>query len=110
MNKHYLIASLLLITGCEKTKPEPTPPACVASYTNDIKPIINTKCAIPDCHGNNGLANLADYTVLKTMADNVKVRKYVFELKLMPPSAKTQLTDTEKEKLSCWLDNGAPQN
>ena len=99
--------------SCEQEKPAPTPEpvACVAKYGTDIAPIINAKCALSGCHVSG--SSFGDFTVyeeLKQRADNGRIKKNVFELKTMPPSTQTQLTDTEKEKLQCWLDNGAPQD
>lgn len=83
----------------------------VCSYSTIISPIINTKCAIPNCH--NAASSLADFSTyegLKQRADNGRIRTNVFDLKIMPPASAVQLTDDEKEKLKCWLDNGAPQD
>lgn len=107
---------LLWLTSCEKetSKPEPNPvqePPCRPTYTSDIKAIVNTKCAISGCHdGNSGIVGFKEYATLKERADNGRIKSYVFELKIMPPSTAVQLTDDEKKLVECWLDNGAPEN
>lgn len=111
MKKYAILSAMVLIACQKKEKTTNTNPApCVASYTTDIKPIVANKCATTGCHGHNGLANLNDYNILKERADNGNINKFVFELKMMPPTAATQLTDAEKEKLQCWLKNGAQNN
>lgn len=111
MKRSYLSLCLLwvLITipACKKI----TDTGCNGSYKKDIQPIINTKCAVPNCH--NAGATLGDFTIyanLKQRADNGRIRTNVFELKIMPPASAVPLTDQEKERLKCWLDNGAPQD
>jgi len=111
MKKYTILLAVLLLACKKEEKPKDTTPApCTASYANDIKPLVANKCATPGCHGHNGLANLNDYTTLKERADNGNINKFVFELKMMPPTTATQLTDAEKEKLQCWLKNGAQNN
>ncbi|MBS1774289.1 MAG: hypothetical protein JST82_15640 [Bacteroidetes bacterium] len=112
MFKKLLFLITIALVSCKQHEVEPPAPTqpCNASYNTDIKPLITTKCAISGCHGSNGLANLADYATLKERADNGNIKKYVFTLQMMPPSGATQLTDNEKAKLQCWLDNGALQN
>ncbi|OSZ78833.1 hypothetical protein CAP35_11455 [Chitinophagaceae bacterium IBVUCB1] len=110
--KKYIPILFLLLLACKKEKKpaDTTPTPCTASYATDIKPLMANKCATTGCHGYNGLANLNDYSVLKERADNGNINKFVFELKMMPPTTAAQLTDAEKEKLQCWLKNGAPNN
>ena len=112
MLKNLLLIGCIFLVSCkhEKIQPNTTTQPCTVAYAADIKPIVNNKCAISNCHGSNGLANLADYAILKARADNGNVKKYVFTIKMMPPSGAAALTEDEKTKLQCWLDNGAPQN
>ncbi len=109
----WVIAPFLL-ASCEKdetTPVQPPPPACKPKYNPDIKTIINTKCAVSGCHdGNSGIVGFKEYATLKERADNGRIKSYLFELKIMPPSTSTQLTDDEKKLIECWLNNGAPEN
>jgi uncharacterized membrane protein len=100
-----LIFAFLLALSCKKKKDD------TCTYTSDIQPIVANKCALAGCHAaGSAVADFSGYEGLKTRADNGKISKYVFELKIMPPATKTQLTDEEKEKLKCWLDGGAKQD
>lgn len=82
------------------------------SYSRHIQPIIATKCAINSyCHGDGSVvADFTDFSVLKQRADSGKIHLRVFELQIMPPGNFEQLTEDERNKLKCWLDNGAKQD
>ena len=83
----------------------------MAKYSSDIAPVITAKCALPGCHvAGSSFGDFSAYAELKQRADNGRIQRNVFELKKMPPSTQAQLTDEEKDKLKCWLDNGAPQD
>jgi hypothetical protein len=98
---------MLVILSCKKTTTETA--KCSGSYSSDIKPIANSKCALKDCHGSgSSLGDFTQYAELKLRADSGWIRRNVFELKIMPPASAVPLTEDEKQKLKCWLDNGAP--
>ena len=107
--KHKLspiVLFFLLLASCQHKIPQPT-----CSYSNDIKLIVVTKCALPSCHAQgSSLGDFTDYSVLKSKADNGLIHKYVFDLKIMPPASVSQLTEQQKQTLKCWLDNGAAQD
>jgi uncharacterized membrane protein len=109
-----IVCSLLLMvfsaTSCSK-KENSDNVGCTASFSADIQPVINTKCALSGCH--NAGSTLGDFTTyagVKARADNGRLRRNVFELKIMPPPTAVQLSEHEKEQLKCWLDNGAQKN
>lgn len=114
----FIAALVILITitaSCNKGEgdnPKPDPiPACRPTYESDIKTVVQAKCALSGCHdGTSGLVNFLTYGPLKAKADEGKIKRYVFELNIMPPATATQLIENEREKLQCWLDNGAPEN
>jgi uncharacterized membrane protein len=110
---HALSVRLVLITTCcllgISCKKDNNTTAC--SYSGVIRPIINNKCAIPNCHNaGSTLADFSTYEGLKSGVDNGRIRTNVYDLKIMPPASAIPLTEEEKEQLKCWLDNGAPQN
>jgi hypothetical protein len=107
---NYLLLVVLLAPGCNK-KGGTENAGCVSKYSADILSIINNKCAISNCHNTgSALGDFTTYAGVKARADNGRIRRNVFELKIMPPASAIPLTDFEKEKIKCWLDNGAPQN
>lgn len=104
-----ILVVLIMLDACRKS--DPGTHSCNVQYSSGIKPIISAKCGLPGCHApGSTLPDLTNYDVLKIYADDSIVRQNVFELKIMPPAVATPLTNQEKEKLKCWLDNGAPEN
>ncbi len=83
------------------------------SYANDIVPILNSTCAIPNCHV-NGFANgdFGTYEGLKVTADAGVLRGQISN-NVMPPqnsAGPTELTDAQKTTFLCWIDDGALDN
>jgi uncharacterized membrane protein len=101
---------ILILASCNKQHTVTAPP-CPAGFAADIRPIINNKCALPDCHHTGSpLGDFTTYAGIKERADNGRLRMNVFELQIMPPANAVSLTDHEKEQLKCWLDNGAQED
>lgn len=106
-------ALIFFAISCNKTQ-EPAPDTsepCQPTYNKEIKSITDSKCAISGCHdGSGSLVSLAEYSELKTRADNGRLQSHVVEKKIMPPASADALTDTELETFKCWLENGAPES
>ena len=115
MRSTSILSYLLLITlpACKKeqaTPVTPEPQKC-ATYSGDIAAIISSRCALSGCHvEGSAFGNFTEYNELKVRVDNGRIAQFVFELKIMPPASAEKLTDAEKDKLKCWLDDGAPEN
>jgi hypothetical protein len=108
----YLMCLAILI-GCKKGETlENTDCSKInASYSNDIKPIIQVYCQNYGCH-KSGDTN-GDYTTyegLKAKADNGTLNERVLRKKDMPRPDLRQMTLDDLRKIKCWLDNGAPNN
>lgn len=107
----------IVIQSCEYNElPEPVPVSeeCpdVISYENQIQPIINTTCAIPNCH-NGSLGEDKNWTILSNLQakkENIKdrINRAPGTPGRMP--ALGALTPTEIETLTCWVNQGAPDN
>lgn len=83
--------------------------AVSASYSRDIKPLIEANCLNSGCHttrSSNG--DFTEYKGLKGKANNGSLNKRVLETKDMPPGATLSLSD--RKKIKCWLNTGAPEN
>lgn len=81
------------------------------TYSKDIDPIIKNSCAITGCHVSNGpYPDLTTFQGVKESADNGDLKKRMIDGNpgFMPSSGK--LPDAELEKVSCWLNAGAPNN
>lgn len=74
----------------------------------DIQPVLNTNCAIPNCHdgSNTNLPNFTDAATVRANAANIKTRT---GNQSMPPSSSGRsLTNEEIRRIACWVDDGAP--
>jgi cytochrome c551/c552 len=99
-----LIGTLLLISAllgaCQKNISTYTPDCSgdTKSYSNEVDPIFQQHCI--GCH-----QNYASYA--KIYADRSSIQTSVAE-GIMPPEG--SLSDTQKNTILCWIENGAPNN
>lgn len=77
------------------------------SFSNQVSSIIQTNCAISGCLGNMQPPLLTSFSAIQANAANIKTRTGNGS---MPPAGKTPLTDDEKQKIACWVDDGAVNN
>lgn len=94
--------------GCVFTKIASVPRGNTGiSFSAQIKPIIDTKCALSGCHnGDNGAErNWTVFTNVKTNAANIKTRTGNGS---MP--AIGSLTQDQINLIACWVDDGAQDN
>lgn len=89
--------------------------ACTDTYTfaADIKPIIETKCAISGCHNGDmgpGL-NWKTFSEFHKRVESGLV-KYRVTHRIMPPaeSHAGPLTEEQINAIACWSDQGALNN
>jgi uncharacterized membrane protein len=105
-----LIVSLTLQSSCG-TDDEPAVFECEnveASFTADIKSIIDTNCAISACHaGNTGQVNLTTYQNVSARAQTIRNRVVS---KTMPPPGRPALSDEQIKQIACWVEQGAQDN
>lgn len=73
----------------------------------DILPIIETNCAISNCHdGSNSRPNFTQNSTIISNASSIKSRTTA---KTMPPAgASVSLSDDEIDQIACWVDSGSP--
>ncbi len=75
------------------------------TFSGTIKSIVETKCAINDCHNGN---QYPDFRVLKNIQDNAMQVKALTGDGTMPQEG--SLTQTQINQIACWVDDGAPDN
>jgi hypothetical protein len=78
------------------------------SFAVNVFPIIQTNCAITDCHAagsTNGPGPLTSYTQIKNAA--IEIKSAVVS-RFMPKDG--NLTIGQIKTISCWVDAGAPNN
>ena len=92
-----------------------------ASYSSNIKPIIDRGCALGGCHvnGGDGPGIYTSYENIVPFIEDGSFRRTTIDqrddpLLGMPPEwshngAPKSLADTELELITCWLQNGYPE-
>lgn len=82
-------------------------------YAEDVRPIIETKCAISGCHNGDMGADLnwTDFDEFHERAASGLV-KFRVTHRIMPPSnsAAGPLTQEQINIIACWTDQGALNN
>jgi hypothetical protein len=85
--------------------------ASAVSYEEDIQTIIINNCALPGCH--NGSSSLPNWTDYETLAEHGAEVQRRITLPLSDPDKmpKTgEISPDEREKLYCWIEQGALNN
>ncbi len=105
--------SVLWMSSCDKDDNEMDPAleldcdVITPTYSDNIKQIVDTNCAISGCHdGSNANPDFTNYDGL--FARRSQVRSRVVS-GTMPPAGRPDLDDSEIDEISCWVENGAPE-
>lgn len=81
------------------------------TWSADIQPIIQLRCATPSCHVVGGQTpDLSTYAGVKAQADAGRIKARVIDRtpSSMPPSG--ALPACDQQLIDAWLAAGAPQN
>ena len=126
-NQILVIAGVLAlgtITSCkEQEEPTTTTTSTTAgdcdgitpTYTLDVKPIMDVSCAISGCHNSTDRKEGLDYStyaLVKSLATDdafVGSMNHTRGFKKMPED-RDKLSDEQLKALSCWIQNGMPEN
>ncbi len=76
------------------------------SYDASVKPIIMNNCAISGCH--DGSTNRTNFTIFSNVQNSASSIKSRTQSGNMPRNG--SLTQTEKDAIACWVDDGALGN
>ena len=112
-----LFVSLLVFALASSCKDDEAPGGgtnCDPSYKDDIKPIIDSSCALSGCHV-SGFANgdYSSYEGVKANVDDGSMRTQVVVTMDMPlPNGQgpDELTQEQIDLFDCWIENGAEDN
>lgn len=107
------VSVIILLGAAFMTAPPKTAGECRDQLTtSDIMPIIREKCA--GCHSSRPTDDV--YTsppngVMYETPDDIirlheKIMQRVVVTRTMPPNNKTNLTDEERDKIRCWIEQG----
>lgn len=80
------------------------------TFSGTIKPLVQSRCTTPSCHGGAQAPNLTADAAIKQIADNGSLKARVIDRisPAMPPGG--ALPPCEVLQLQKWLDEGAPIN
>ena len=110
----FVITGIVFFSSCYYDKEEVLYPdglncgTVPARFAANVSPIIQTRCAVADCHAagsTNGVGPLTNYTLIKNAAQQIKA---AVVSGFMPQNS--TLTAVEIKTISCWVDAGAPEN
>ncbi|MCE2731798.1 MAG: hypothetical protein O9302_09690 [Cyclobacteriaceae bacterium] len=76
------------------------------SYDGEIKNIINASCNLTQCHGGGREPNLTTYA--SVFANRAKVKSELASNRMPDPPG--TITAENRQKIICWIDDGAPSN
>ena len=80
------------------------------SYKTDISPLL-TGCANIYCHNASELSFLGSYDkVTKIVSNGLLEKKVIDEKSMPPPDGDFTLSESERQTIMCWLENGALDN
>lgn len=111
--------AIIAFVSCKKNKDNPDY-AAIANcssiadssnrYTNSIKTLLDTRCATSGCHNASsaGGINVSDYAGAKNAFQNHNALCSVHHGNGCSPmpGMGAKLSDTELNKLDCWVQNG----
>jgi uncharacterized membrane protein len=94
----FFAACCILYSSCTKKKWK-----CdeTVSYKNDIQPLFDAHCI--KCHSYD------TYAEAKALA-NSNLKDATINERRMPPAGEKRLTNNERKKIFCWIEQGALDN
>lgn len=103
-----MLGSILILASCsDNNAAEPVCNSVATSFSVNVKPIIDSKCATNSgCHG-AGSSNGVYTTYSAINADKNKISSEVRN-GTMPKNG--SLTTDQKNTILCWIENGALNN
>ena len=127
MKRILIIAGLAIVAaGCyndkaDKLYPAPATNTCDTtsiSYAKDIAPIISASCAISGCHdASGGAINGFDFTTYAGLKDVANTATLINDINFTPtsgnhsmPQGGSKLPSCEINKITRWVNEGAPNN
>jgi hypothetical protein len=111
---YLTICCLLIIFSCSNDNEEdlfgPLNFNCdqsVVTFTDVIKPIIDTNCTVSGCHViGTGLPDFTQFSNIKTYAAEIRERTSTRDM----PRGGRVLTNLQIAQIACWVDSGALNN
>jgi uncharacterized membrane protein len=103
------LTMIVAATACSYDKEVLSPcGTTVKTFSNDVSPLIQTRCATPQCHASNSTnigGPFTNYSQIKAKATQIM---QAVESGRMPQGSK--LTQEQINTISCWVESGALNN
>ncbi len=105
-----LIGLIMVFASCD-----PEEPICETeslTYTDDVKSILDTHCAVAGCHVSmTGTFDMSDYETAKIAVDFGRIAGAInHEEDFVPmPIGGDKLDDCSIDKIESWIADGAPE-
>jgi hypothetical protein len=108
----FLSLLALAAVSCKKDKTTPIECGEIISYAADVQPIIMNSCATTGCHsGPNASNNMNFVTYEGVFEHRILIGRSVrHESGVIPMPFGPQLSADKIRKISCWIEQGAPNN
>ena len=108
----FFILVAILCFSCSKDD-KVTDVACDGSnlsYNTGVSDIINSNCNASGCHNSGSPhGSFTSFSGLQGVVNNGTFNQRVLVNQDMPEGSAT-LTESQLNKLKCWVDNGFPEN
>ncbi|MBO6516270.1 MAG: cytochrome c [Bacteroidia bacterium] len=110
-----IVALALCITavwGCEKETPVPYEcDGLIPTYSEDVKKIMDTNCALSGCHDSNSKKSGRDYSTYEGVSADAGNDAFMGSVQHLNgysamPKNGDKLTEEQLKILSCWITNG----
>ncbi len=107
--------AMVLITSCEPEEMMDTCDSTDMTYTDDIKDIFDTNCAISGCHDDDAaltIGSLTNYDNAVAFVDFGRILGAINRdagFSAMPSGGADKLSDCNIAKITNWVNNGTPE-
>jgi len=120
--KVIAIMGVLFMSGCYRdvifpeTVADPDGPPQAVSYSADLMPVFNAKCALSGCHASGGHkpymnSDLSYAQIVNGGFVNTTVPKESILYKMINGDMRIYIPSaTDRQKVYDWIRNGAPNN
>lgn len=95
-------------TSCKKDEEPECESTTAISYSADVEAIFTTSCNTSGCHRDGfSSGDFTDFDEIKNKISGGSMKSRLVD-RSMPPSA--ELSDSDLQKLLCWIEQGADNN
>ena len=104
-----VFCGLAVVSACKKDAEDIECDGSTRTYDADIKAIVDANCTSSNCHGSgSSRGDYTSYAGLEADLNSGIFKKEVLTDQSMPRGG--SLSTDELIKISCWADNGYPEN